>query len=414
MSDHKNFQNIEEKLKEIVDAKNIAAIFCRADPKKILRHPLIVHANKKFSKIFGFKDRNLVGKNYDFLFENLDFDNARSDQLEYIKLIKSVKNFQECEISIAIGRFSKVRRGANFKVIFKPYLIENQLSEYSILTFEEIFVDDHSENKYESSERGSLLRSLERSLRSERLLREVSALIISDLQIYEIAQNIAQILCEYLRVDRCIIHDYQNSQTSFFVEYCGYGCKEMLKDKEDNPEVIKIISKYISFQNHFYERCVVEKSRSNVSIVRDTLNDKNFLPIYEICEKFSIFSQVVASTVCNKKVNGGIYLHQSSKREWLADEIELIEIIADQFSIALDRSCSIEKVMIANHALIEKTTQLKETLKHEKEMRKMQNEFVALVSHEFKTPLQIIDSTREVMVRKIKNLNIFDESLNHA
>lgn len=47
-------------------------------------------------------------------------------------------------------------------------------------------------------------------------------------------------------------------------------------------------------------------------------------------------------------------------------------------------------------------------------MRKMQSEFVALVSHEFKTPLQIIDSTRELLVRKIKSHNIVDESIDKS
>jgi signal transduction histidine kinase len=47
-------------------------------------------------------------------------------------------------------------------------------------------------------------------------------------------------------------------------------------------------------------------------------------------------------------------------------------------------------------------------------MRKMQNEFVALVSHEFKTPLQIIDSTREVLFRKIKAYNVNDEIIDKA
>ncbi len=105
------------------------------------------------------------------------------------------------------------------------------------------------------------------------------------------------------------------------------------------------------------------------------------------------------------------YIHQSEKRAWLAEEIDLIEVVADQFSIALDRSNSIERVMIANHALTEKTSQLRDALKHEQEMRKMQNEFVALVSHEFKTPLQIIDSTRELLVRRIKGYNLPDDAL---
>jgi signal transduction histidine kinase len=96
---------------------------------------------------------------------------------------------------------------------------------------------------------------------------------------------------------------------------------------------------------------------------------------------------------------------------WLQDEIDLIETVADQFSIALDRSNSIKKVMIANHSLMERTLQLKESLRQEQEMRKMQNEFVALVSHEFKTPLQIIDGNRELISRKLKNYSIEDNNI---
>ena len=58
-----------------------------------------------------------------------------------------------------------------------------------------------------------------------------------------------------------------------------------------------------------------------------------------------------------------------------------------------------------------RSLQLKDLLKQEQEMRKMQNEFVALVSHEFKTPLQIIDGNRELIGRKLKNANFAEESV---
>ena len=90
----------------------------------------------------------------------------------------------------------------------------------------------------------------------------------------------------------------------------------------------------------------------------------------------------------------------------------MLEIVANQLAVAISRFFSMQKVIATNQALLEKSQQLQEALNHEHEMRKMQNEFIALVSHEFKTPLQIIDSTRENVVRKIKNLNINDDAIN--
>jgi two-component system OmpR family sensor kinase len=94
--------------------------------------------------------------------------------------------------------------------------------------------------------------------------------------------------------------------------------------------------------------------------------------------------------------------------------LELIKTISEQLSIAIDRSASIEKVMIANHALMKKSLQIKKAFEQEKETRKMQGEFISLASHEFKTPLQIIDSTRELLVRKIKSSGLVDDSIDRG
>jgi signal transduction histidine kinase len=274
--------------------------------------------------------------------------------------------------------------------------------QYSIFTFEKAQIPYRIENN--SNE--VLLRNLQRRLLSEKLLREVANFIISDFPIREIAQNIAKILNEHLKVNRCVIHDYRNGVINFAVEY---------RDNLNRPAIDrKALEQYANFQNQFYKRFGNKVKKSSVTVVEDVAVDHNFLPIEEIWREFSIRSQVAVTTTFNGKINGGIYILQSSPRIWLEDEIELIETISDQFSIALDRSESIDRVMISNQAMMEKTIQLREALKHEQEMRKMQNEFVALVSHEFKTPLQIIDSTRELVGRKIRNHNIIDESLNKS
>jgi signal transduction histidine kinase len=290
----------------------------------------------------------------------------------------------------------------------------NEKNHYATFSFEktEAKNDEKLDSKEETKTATVLLKNLERALRNEQVLREVGSFIISDLPIQEIAQKIAKVLCEHLKVDRCLIHDYRNGQTSFVAEHQNeYTAKILDNSQEDN---LKMLVEYINFQNHFFERYGNKEKKNALFLIEDVESDQNFEKIRPICEKFSIASQIAVTTIFNKKVNGGIYIHQSDKKTWLTDEIELLEMVANQFSIAIDRSESIERVMVANHSLMERTSQLKEALKQEKEMRQMQNEFVALVSHEFKTPLQIIDGTRELLVRKIRNLNIADDSLNKA
>ncbi len=406
-------ENSVKNLEKFLETKPEAIIFCQSK-KNNPNYFSIIFANQKFFETFDISKFNTVGKNYDFLFSDLDLNYSSRDHQEYVHLIKSVKDLKPCLASITIpnhkSKLSKIR----LKINFQPLDLGNNKNHYATFSFEktEAINDEKIDSKEESKTATVLLKNLERALRNEQVLREVGSFIISDLPIQEIAQKIAKVLCEHLKVDRCLIHDYRNGQTSFVVEHQNeYTAKILDNKQEDN---LKMLVDYINFQNHFFERYGNKEKKNALFLIEDVESDQNFEKIRPICEKFSIASQIAVTTIFNKKVNGGIYIHQSDKKTWLTDEIELLEMVANQFSIAVDRSESIERVMVANHSLMERTSQLKEALKQEKEMRQMQNEFVALVSHEFKTPLQIIDGTRELLVRKIKNLNIVDDSLNKA
>ncbi len=403
-------------LKQLVEANADAAILCETK-KHNPNYFSIVFANQKFFEIFNISPYNLIGKNYDFLFADLDLDYSSEDQLEYVRLIKAVKDFHPCSVIISTSDYQSDSSRVRLKIDFNPIsIIDGEESHHATLTFKKIDTQENETEEFKKEAKmanHNLLKNLERTLRSEKLLRQIGSLIISDLPIQEIAEEISQILCEHLKVDRCVLHDYNEGKNSFVTEYCNNYTAKILSDRTD-PKALRTMSDYINFQNQFFKKFGTSDKKSSLMVAEDVSSDQNFSAIREICQNFLIVSQIAVTTTFNEKINGGIYIHQSSKRSWLSDEIELIEMIADQFSIALDRSKSIERVMIANHALIEKTAQLKEALKHEQDMRQMQNEFVALVSHEFKTPLQIIDSTRELMVRKIKSHNIVDESLDKA
>ncbi|MBM5783104.1 MAG: GAF domain-containing sensor histidine kinase, partial [Pelagibacterales bacterium] len=405
--------DIDQELKLFVDENPKAAILCKIKEKNP-NYLSIIYANKLFYDFFSINESNVIGKSYDFLFDDFDIGYASENQLEYIRLVKAVKDIHACSIVADLHDYSDSLQKIKFKIDYTPNTVEKV---YSTFTFEKVEVIGQQESKsgevLSSNDLGTL-KNLERTLNNERLLREIGYLIVSDLPIQEVAKNVSKILCQYLKADRCLIHNYRNGNTTFVAEHASESSPKMFKDSQDQTS-IKVLTDYINFQNRFHQKFDENKGKKNSLIaIDDVKSDQSFMPIEKICEEFSIASQISIITSLNNKVNGGIYIHQGEKRSWMIDEIELISMIADQFSLAVDRSDSIERVMVANHELLEKTQQLKEALKEEKNIRKMQNEFIALVSHEFKTPLQIIDSTRELVVRKLKTLNVNDESLSKS
>jgi len=408
----------------IIDNRQEATILCQSKVKNP-NFFSIIHSNAVFQDLFDVSNSEVLGKSYDFLFEEFNLDYSSEDQIEYFRLIKDVKDFHPCSIVVNLNDRTNIKSREKYKIDFEPDTFVDDLGRrHASFTFQpvskvtqEIKKKETEEAEYrEKNDREisrrkseSLLKGMERSLRNERLLRQISSVIISDLPIDRISKEIAKSICQHFRVDRCIIHDFRDSETNFVVEYCDKNVNNMLDS--NNPKKIKLLTKYINFQNNFYKRRATESDKSWVSIAENIADDSNFESIRSICEDFRIGSQVSITSVFNGRVNGGVYIHQSQSRAWLADEIEVIEMIADQISIAFDRSVSVEKVMISNHELMEKTIELRNALKKEQEMRKMQNEFVALVSHEFKTPLQIIDGTRELLYRKIKSLGDNEETI---
>ena len=412
-NDEKVFSNEIERLKLTLTKNNLPAVLCRTK-RNNPNYFSIFFANQKFFENFSLDEFSVLGKSYDFLFEDLDLDYSSEDHIEYVRLIKAIKSLESCSVVIPIEHREDMRLHS-YKISFTPIDVGNLNYHYATIVFEK--TAQVGEDSHESAEKkisnSVLLKNLERTLRKERLLREVASFIISDLPISEISRKIAMVLCEYLKADRCLIHDYQESQTTFIVEHCNDYTTKFFQDKNDK-EGLTNVAKYINFHNRFFEKFGNKDQKTFLTIIENVKSDQNFDVIRPICDRLSIASIVAVTTTFNDKINGGIYIHQSSQRSWLEDEVELVQMIADQFSIAVDRSQSIEKVMVTNHALMERTVELREALKQEQEMRKMQNEFVALVSHEFKTPLQIIDSTRELITRKIKNFNLNDESFDKA
>ncbi len=397
-------------LKKSLFKLRMPAFLCEIHPDRPY-HLKIIYYNNEFISAFNLKNEEVLGNNYDFLFDNIDSEYSEN-HLQYIELLKAVKNFKPIGVNIDIAQFNNRKKVSNYKIHFHPNSFKSEYL-YCILTFEKNVVLHKSSSAIkESQDRSSsksLIQNLERKLRNERVLRIISEVIVSDIPLKEISDSISKILCDHLRVSRCILYDYNNGKTGFVSEYHDKYAKPMVGNGENID--LEPIRKYINFQNKLFNNFNLTKKSNTTLICEDIKNDARFKAIEGVCNKFNIGSQISIVTTFDGKINGGLFLHQPNQVRWYVGEVEFLEIVAEQFSIAIDRSHSLDKVMHANQKLLEKTLQLKKSLKEEKKMRQMQSEFVAMVSHEFKTPLQIIDGTREVLSRKLKEITAKDDSI---
>ena len=359
----------------------------------------IISCNQIFLNRFNLSRLEVIGSNYNLLFENIDFGYISDSQMQYGNLLKAIKTFNPAISNISINHPRSTKKIGDFKIIFTPSDFKIGDSLYCTFIFEELLAIEH---QFEERTIETLTHNLDRAIQNERVLHQISNLIACDLAIKEVADDIAKIVFNHLKIDRCIFYDFNEDKIDFVVEYDDGKSKSITKN-EKGEETLEAISRYISFHHEISNNFNLEERRGNAIFSSSNVrNDLRFEKVSDICLSYDIVAQISVVTAFNSQINGGLFIHQSSVRDWTTEEIELIEMIANQFSIAVDRSFSITKVLISNQNLIVKTQELKKALKQEKEMRQMQNNFVTIVSHEFKTPLQIIDSTRELLSRKLK------------
>ncbi len=387
-----------------------AAFLCSIQPENP-NFLEIIECNDKFLEYFNLEKIEVIGNNYDFLLQNDNVDYGSVNYFDYITLIKAVKSLQVADVKVNIRYPKDKNKSDDFKVTFIPSRYKTK-NIYCLFSFDKLIagINEFSNGELEPN---ILIQNLERALRNERILRSVSDMIASEPNLTDVAVKISRIMCQYLKVDRCIINDCDNGDSGFLTEYCNEGVQKISAAGAYNDKGSPI-RRYIEFQDKiFFDLNTIKKSNTT-TVSEDIKSDNRFDVIDDICKQFAIGSQIVVIMTSQDQIIGGIYIQQASSRKWLLEEIQLIEIVASEFAMAIDRANYTHKLLISNQGLVEKTAELANALKQEKKMRELQSEFVALVSHEFKTPLQIIDGARELVLRKVKSLNVVDEFIDKS
>ncbi len=120
-----------------------AAFLCEIAPENPY-YLKIIYYNNQFKDLFDIDGRDIVGNNYDFLFESTDSEYS-DNHLQYMELLKSIKNFKFCSAQIDIKRFNKTNK---YNIKFYPNNFKDDYS-YAVFTFQKVSsISNDNSKKY--------------------------------------------------------------------------------------------------------------------------------------------------------------------------------------------------------------------------------------------------------------------------
>lgn len=230
----------------------------------------------------------------------------------------------------------------------------------------------------------------------ERLLGKIALKIQRELNLDQILTVAVDEARQLLHADRVVIYQFAPDWSGTFLVESVADC------------TLTILGKTV--RDPCFNRDQVSKYfHGGISCIHDVFKNSIKKCHREMLTRFQIQANLVVPLVFGERLWGLLIVHQCyAPRQWQKFEIESLQQIANHVAIAIQQAESFTHIQELNRNLeyqvAERTAQLKRSLEElqrslekEKELNELKSQFVAMASHEFRTPLATIQVASDLL-----------------